>query len=92
MTSVLEADVRKPPGKGGLSHQFWQHHAALWYQARHPHAEVAIEDISLGKAVDVAVLHDGQKIAIEIAVGTAEKAQFELSNIEADYVASYGRW
>jgi len=89
LTRVLQADVAKPPGKGGLAHQFWQHHAALWYQARYPRAKVVIEDASLGKAVDVAVLHDGHKMAVEIAVGTAEKPQFELNNIKADYAAGY---
>jgi len=90
LTSVLQADVAKPRGKGGFEHQFWQHNTAVWYGAQHPQVEVVIEDQRLGKAVDVAVYFpDGRRIAIEIAIGTAKKPHFELANIEADYAAGY---
>ncbi len=90
LKSVLRVQVDRPRGKGGPEHQYWQHQAAAWCRSRFPDSEIVIEDHRLGKAVDVAVyLPDSRKIAMEIALGTAEKQLFEVGNIEANLGVGY---
>ncbi len=90
LTSVLRVKVDRPRGKGGLPHRYFQRAVSQYYRARYPRSEIRLEDQTLGnKAVDVAVYANGQKLAVEIALGTAEKPQFEVANIEADLGMGY---
>lgn len=74
----IKANIKKPKGKGGFIHAFWQHHVAELFKGK---AEVWIEDSRAGKLVDIGIRVNGKNVAIEIAMKSEEK---ELRNISKD--------
>lgn len=76
-----QVNVKKPAGKGGLIHQFWQHQVQRWFLENYPGCKATIEQMVEGKAVDVGVEIEGRKVAAEIMIKGEEK---ELVNIVKD--------
>lgn len=59
-------------GKGGFTHQFWQHTIAEYFD-EHSEASSSIENDSLGKAVDVdLIFQDKKRVAVEICINDNE--------------------
>jgi hypothetical protein len=87
-------EVSRPPGKGGMAHCYGQHLIAAGLGKKHPEGKVAIEDSSLGKAVDVSLrLPDaggGQDVltAYELLCKGGGK---EVTNIVQDLDAGYDK-
>lgn len=73
----VQVPARKPPGKGGYVHKFWQYKVADWLKRNHEGARVKIEDPGSGKSVDVTLYlpsRDGERekaVAYEINVHNA---------------------
>jgi hypothetical protein len=76
-----KVNVRKPAGKGGLIHQYWQQRLQKWFLQNYPGCKATIEQMVEGKAVDVGVEIEGRRIAVEIMIKGEEK---ELVNIVKD--------
>ncbi len=88
----LQVPARKPAGKGGYAHKFWQHKVAEWLRDRYEGARVGIEDAGSGKSVDVSLFLPsqpagaGKVIAYEVLVSGEEK---ELTNVREDLATGY---
>ena len=80
----LKIDYRRPKGKGGFVHQFWQHTIAEW--ARREGYTAEIEYFRNGKSVDVGLQRDGRTVACEILISGTQK---EMFNLEKDIVAGW---
>jgi hypothetical protein len=76
-----KVNVKKPAGKGGLIHQFWQHQVQKWFLENYPGCEATVEQMVEGKAIDVGVEVNGRRVAIEIMIKGEEK---EPRNIVKD--------
>lgn len=86
----MQVNLRRPPGKGGYIHKFWQHKVAAWLQREYEGARVKIEDAESGKSVDVSCVmqtKEGRKaIAYEIFITGEEK---EVANIRKDLESGF---
>lgn len=88
----MQVTARKPPGRGGYVHKFWQHRVAEWVMRNHEGAKVRIEDAGSGKSVDVSLFLPSQPddkakaTAFEVLVNGEEK---ELTNVSRDLQSGY---
>ena len=72
-------NVQKPRGKGGFLHKAFQHFIARYFAVEG--WLTTIEDGSSGKYVDVGLVRNDQRIAVEVLVKGEVK---ELSNVAKD--------
>jgi len=70
-------------GKGGFTHQFWARTIKDYYEGN-GEAVASIENDSLGKAVDVALIFPDKRVAVEIEIGDNESF-----NISKDLFSGY---
>jgi len=75
----LEVRYEHPLGRGTFEHKYWQHVVHCWAVAQGYPSQ--IEQEVAGKAVDVGVIWDEKRVAVEIVVEGVEK---ELSNLSKD--------
>jgi len=76
--------VPRPPGRGGFEHRLWQHIVHSWAVAMGYPAQIE-QEVS-GKPVDVGVIWDEKRVAVEIVVEGIEK---ELDNFGKDMAAGW---
>jgi len=81
-----EVKVERPPGKGGFEHRFWQHKVREWAVGQGYPATIELE--VMGKAVDVGVVWDEERVAVEVVIEGIEK---ELKNVGKDLESSWDR-
>ena len=80
----FDVHVPRPPGRGGFEHRLWQHIVHAWAVGRGYPAQ--IEQEVAGKPVDVGVIWDEKRVAVEIVVEGIEK---ELDNFGKDMAAGW---
>ena len=78
--------AKRPAGRGGFEHGFWQHTAHAWAERKGYGTKIE-EEVS-GKAVDVGVTTDSQRIAVEVMMEGLDK---ELTNVAKDLEAGWDR-
>jgi hypothetical protein len=93
LLAEIQVAVKRPRGKGGYVHKFWQHKVAEWARQNYEGARVRIEDDpGAHKSVDVAVYlarpveGDERAVAFEVLVEGEGK---ELSNVAKDMEAGF---
>jgi hypothetical protein len=64
--------------RGGIVHQFWIERVKTWYEARE--AEVVVGDTRSGKEVDLGVIENGKRIAVEVSL----QSKNVLANVTSD--------
>jgi len=89
LTEITEAGYRllkefdvpaaPPPGRGGFVHRFWAQTVYTWAVRRGYPAQ--IEQEVVGKPVDVGVIWEEKRVAVEIVIEGIEK---ELTNLAKD--------
>ncbi len=88
----MQVAVKRPAGKGGYVHKFWQHRVAEKLGEMHDEARVGIEDAGSGKSVDVSFYfpsphgETSKAVAYEILVKGEEK---EVVNVRKDVESGF---
>ena len=82
-----QVSVRRPAGKGGFCHEFWQRVVFDWAVRQGYPAKIE-EEID-GKAVDVGVTWEERRTGVEIVMG--DKLDKELYNLEKDIERGWDR-
>jgi hypothetical protein len=87
LLDALSVKYERPRGHGSFVHKFWQHTIHAWAVAQGYPAR--IEDSGAGgKSVDVGIVWDGRRTAVEVLVEGLEK---ELSNLLKDLERGWDR-
>jgi len=81
----FDVHVPRPPGRGGFEHRLWQHIVHSWAVAAMGYP-AQIEQEVAGKPVDVGVIWEEKRVAVEIVVEGIEK---ELDNFGKDLAAGW---
>jgi hypothetical protein len=81
-----EVKVKRPAGRGGFEHRFWQAKVCEWAVKQGYPASIELE--VEGKAVDVGVQWDEVNVAVEIVIEGIDK---ELGNVGKDLSSNWDR-
>jgi len=79
----IEAKVKRPPGRGGFEHRLWQYIVHCW-AVRQGYPSTIEQEVA-GKPVDVGVIWDEKRVAVEIVVKGIEKELFNLKDLERSW-------